>query len=106
MPWLAKGNPYIGCRIGDMAITNSPSKKKLTLYPPTKPLMDIEETIWAEEEDNGDQIIQPILTIDMYLGLIPHKEEIVISYFLQNLYSSPFLLGDIVIMEEWEILES
>ena len=82
-----------------MTITNGPSKNKLPIYDTTKPLMDTEEPIWREKEDNVYQIIEPILTIDMSLSLKPPKEDMVMSNFLQNLYSNPFVLGDVVIMQ-------
>lgn len=43
--WLDTIYAYIGCITRDMTITNGPYKKKLTLYPLAKPLMDIEEPI-------------------------------------------------------------
>lgn len=88
-----------------MTITNGTSKKKLTLYLPTKPLMDIEEPIWGEEEDSMAQTIHLVLNIDMALALRPPEEDTMIYNFLQNLYSGPFLLGDIVIMQDWEATE-
>ena len=39
----------------------------------------------------------------MSLSLIPPKEYVVMSNFLQNMYSSPFLLGYIDIMQDWEL---
>ena len=39
-PWLAIIDTYIRRRIEDMAIANDPSKNKMTLYPPAKPLFD------------------------------------------------------------------
>lgn len=52
-------------------------------------------------EDNMDKIIHPVLTIDMSLALKPPEEDTMISSFLQNLYSCPFLLRDIFIMQDW-----
>ena len=68
-PWLATTDAYIGCRTRDMTIINGPFKKKLTLYPLAKLLMDTEEPIQGEKEDNIDQIIQLVLTINMSLAL-------------------------------------
>ena len=81
-----------------MTISNGPSKKNLTVYPPAKILLGTKNSIWGEKEDDIDQFIHQILRIDMFLALITLEEHIVISNFLQNMYSNPFILGDVVIM--------
>jgi hypothetical protein len=43
IPWLATTNAFIGCREGEMTISNGLSIKKLTIYPPAQPIM---ENIW------------------------------------------------------------
>lgn len=50
-----------------------------------------------------DHIIHPVLTIDMSLSLRLLDEDVVMSNFLQNLYFNPFLLWDVVIMQDWEL---
>jgi hypothetical protein len=42
-PWLATTNAFIGCREGEMTISNGLSIQKLTIYPPNQPIMD---NIW------------------------------------------------------------
>jgi hypothetical protein len=42
-PWLAIANAFIGCREGEMTISNGLSIQKLTIYPPSQPIM---ENIW------------------------------------------------------------
>jgi hypothetical protein len=42
-PWLATTNAFIGCREGEMAISNGLSIQRLTIYPPTQPIM---ENLW------------------------------------------------------------
>jgi hypothetical protein len=42
-PWLAMANAFIGCRGGDMFISNGISSQKLTLFPPAKP---VTEELW------------------------------------------------------------
>ena len=37
-PWLATENDFIGCRDGEMTISNGLSTQKFILYPPTKPI--------------------------------------------------------------------
>ena len=41
--WLATTNAFIGCREGEMAISNGLSIQRLTIYPPTQPIM---ENLW------------------------------------------------------------
>lgn len=84
-----------------MIVVNGPIKKQLTLYPFVKPSFDIGDPFWVEEE--SDELVIPILTIDRALYLKKTEEDIMYSNFLQNLYDNPFLLGDIVILQDWEI---
>jgi len=40
-PWLAMANAYIGCHSSDMYISLGDSKKKVTLYPPTRSIQEL-----------------------------------------------------------------
>ena len=71
-----------------MAIANGFSAKKLTLYPPTKPSLDLEDSLWVGEKDNDP--ILPILTIDRALSLKEPEEDIMLSNFLQKFIISLF----------------
>jgi hypothetical protein len=51
IPWLATTDAYIGYRSGDMTISHKNSTKKLTLYPPAKPSLDLEKSSWIEYSD-------------------------------------------------------
>jgi hypothetical protein len=42
-PWLATTNAFIGYREAEMTISNGLSIQKLTIYPPTQPIM---ENLW------------------------------------------------------------
>jgi hypothetical protein len=42
-PWLATTNAFIGCREGEMTISNGLSIQNLTIYPPAQPIM---ENLW------------------------------------------------------------
>ena len=79
-----------------MTITYDLSKKKLKIYPPTNLSIDSEDLFWVEEED--DEPILLVLTIDKALSSTNYEEGTMYSNFLQNLYGSPFLLRDIVIL--------
>jgi hypothetical protein len=45
-PWLATTNTFIGCRGGDMFISNGIFSQKLTLFPPARPVT--EELCWLK----------------------------------------------------------
>jgi hypothetical protein len=42
-PWLATANAFIGCREGEMTVSNGLSIQKLTIYPSAQPIM---ENLW------------------------------------------------------------
>ena len=54
-PWLAA---FIGCRDGEMTISNGLSTQKLSLYPPAQP---VTKTLWWLEFSFGDENIEDIL---------------------------------------------
>ena len=52
IPWLATTNAFIGCRDGEMTISNGLSRQRLILYPPTQP---ITENSWWLTFSFGDE---------------------------------------------------
>ena len=59
-PWLATSNAFIGCREGEMTISNGFSIQKLITYPPSQPIM--ENIWWLEcpyENDYCEELILP-----------------------------------------------
>jgi hypothetical protein len=60
--WLATSDAYIGCRSGNMTISQGNSTKKLTLYPPSKPSPDLENSPWVEDSD--EKPAEPMITLD------------------------------------------
>ena len=53
-PWLAIADANINCRSGNMTISNGQEIKKLDLYPPAQPLLDLNTSIWpylGDEEE-------------------------------------------------------
>jgi hypothetical protein len=63
-PWLATTDAYIGCRAGNMTITDGLSQKKIVLYPPAQPLITKNIPMWVEEEEDLTQTNSyPIYTI-------------------------------------------
>lgn len=59
-PWLATVDAFIGCRSGDMFISNGISTKKFTLYPPTKKTIEIGSEEWIDDDDD----IQPVFNTE------------------------------------------
>ena len=54
-PWLDTANAFIGCRDGEMTISNGLSTQKLALYPPTQLVY---ETLWWLYYPFGDENIE------------------------------------------------
>ena len=47
IPWLATIDAYIGCRNGDMIISNGLATKKITLHHPTQTI--VHNPLWLED---------------------------------------------------------
>jgi len=66
-PWLATANAFIGCRAGEMCISNGTSTKTLIHYPLAQP---VEETLWWIEDPYGDENLEePLLSLDQAKAL-------------------------------------
>jgi hypothetical protein len=61
-PWLATTNAFIGCREGEMTISSGLSIHKLTIYPPTKPIM--ENLWWLECPYENEDWEEPMFPSD------------------------------------------
>ena len=56
-----------------MTISHRTSTKQLTLYPPCKPNIDLEATLWVDGEESDEEgEAHQVLFIDQYL-VIRHK---------------------------------
>ena len=55
IPWLDTASAFIGCRDGEMTISNGLSTQKLALYPPAQP---VTETLWWLDCPFGDENIE------------------------------------------------
>ena len=49
-PWLAIVDAFIGCRSGEMFMSNGNYTNKFTLYPPARTTIDTETEEWIEDE--------------------------------------------------------
>jgi hypothetical protein len=81
-PWLATVDAFIGCRSGEMTISNGASMKKLILYPPTKPV--VEDSLWVEYPYKDEEITQPLLTIEQSRGLKEQTEDNFLNQFIST----------------------
>jgi hypothetical protein len=61
-PWLATTNAFIGCREGEMTISNGLSIQKLTIYSPDQPIM--ENIWWLECPYENEDWEEPIFPSD------------------------------------------
>jgi hypothetical protein len=79
-PLLATTNAFIGCREGEMTISNDISIQKLTIYPPTQPIM---ENIWCLEcpYQNKDWE-EPVFPSDHAWALQEHTTKNVLNQFI------------------------
>jgi hypothetical protein len=79
IPWLVTTNAFIGCREGEMAISNGRSIQNLTIYPPTQPIM--ENIWWLEFPYKNNDWEEPILPSDHARALQEHTTENVLNQF-------------------------
>lgn len=65
-PWLATTDAYIGCRLGDMTISDGRNTKMFLLCPPAQPTQDINNPIWPNvgEEAKDINLVAKIMMID------------------------------------------
>ena len=79
-PWLATTNSFIGCRGGDMFISNGFPSQKLTLYPPTQPVAKYLQ--WLTCPYNEDELEEPLFSVDEFSVLQEPIEDNILSQFL------------------------
>ena len=92
-PWLVAINAHINCRLGNMIISNGEQTKELTLYPPTQPLLDIEDPTWVSS-DSDDYVL--VLTIEQVHYSKDQTDEAILVNFLQNRYEFNDILETMV----------
>jgi hypothetical protein len=66
-PWLATSNAIIGCREDEMAISNGLSIQKITIYPPTQPIM--ENLWWIEFPYENENWEEPVWLSDHFWAI-------------------------------------
>ena len=79
-PWLATANDFIGCRDGEMTISNGLSKQIIILYPPAQP---ITKNSWWLNYFFGDEDFDDLsLPSDFSWELQEHTTENVLNQFV------------------------
>jgi hypothetical protein len=79
-PWLATTNAFIGCREGEMTISNGLSIQKLTIYPPAQPIM--ENIWWLECPYENEDWEEPVFPSDHAWALQEHTTKNVLNQFI------------------------
>ena len=81
-PWLATADPCINYQSGFMTISDGIETKNLTLYPPARPSLEAETSLYMEpEEEEG---VQPLLTIGKALSFKDETEDDSINNFISE----------------------
>jgi hypothetical protein len=65
-----------------MFISHGDLVKQVTLYPPAKPLTEMENSICYDNVDNDEKILQSIFTVDQPMNFKGNTEENQINTFL------------------------
>ena len=87
-PWLATTDTYIGCRSGNMVISNGHNTKNLVLYPPAEPdapkkSKSGKKVVFMVEVEEEEEV-RPVLTIGPALQLKMESEDDVITSFMND----------------------
>ena len=66
--WLATVDAFLGCRARSMIISKENESKRISLYPPTKSLIELEHMSWLIDTDCEDEIVQPLFGISQAIN--------------------------------------
>lgn len=58
--------------------------KQVTLYPPTKPLTNMENILWYHNAGSDDKFVHLVFTLDQVMNFKGNREENQINTFLCN----------------------
>jgi hypothetical protein len=82
-PWLATNNAFIGCREGEMTISNGLPIQKLTIYPAAQPIM--ENIWWLECPYENKDWEEPSFPSDHAWALQEHTTKDVLNHFISTI---------------------
>jgi hypothetical protein len=84
-PWLATADAFIGCRTGNMIISHGTERKQITLYPPAQKPSVIDQLPWLDETNQQqEEVIQPILSINQAFDFREENNEDLLDYFISE----------------------
>jgi len=68
-PWLATIDDLIGCRPGEITISNGHYVKNITLHPLDQPI--VENILWLEDlyANDNEEVVHLVLTIEQAMKL-------------------------------------
>lgn len=90
-PWLATTNACIGCRSGDMTISDGYSIKKLTLYSLALPQLEFGDVVWPDlGEEEEVNCVANLMMITREPFIAPQKREDILSNILLNNYITEY----------------
>ncbi|XP_059073393.1 uncharacterized protein LOC131874162 [Cryptomeria japonica] len=87
-PWIAIADAYIGCRFGDMTISNGNTTKKLILFPPAKPHEEDDTPVWPDLGDEVEEVnsLKTLIMIGRSSILKLQDDNEILSQIIQNNY--------------------
>ena len=84
-PWLATVYAFTGCIYRNMFLSWGDSIKQVTLYPPTKSVIKLQEILWYDDESSDREITQPLFTIDQVMSFKETTKDNQINSMLCNI---------------------
>lgn len=87
-PWLATIDAYIGCRSGNMTISNGITTKTLTLYSLAQPQLDQEKVVCPDigEEAEEFNFVQQLMMLTRESFIELQEDDSVLSNIIENHY--------------------
>lgn len=82
-PWLATVDAFIGCRSGNMIISQGTERKKLTLYPSAQS-PTLEHNLWLDDKYNDKEEVQSVFSINQIYDFQEHNNDDLVELFLSQ----------------------
>jgi hypothetical protein len=84
-PWLETVDAYIDCRCRSMTIFHRSSTKKISFYPPSKPIIDQKTPILVDDgEDEDEEVSLQVFSMDQYLAIKENTKDNEINDFIAS----------------------
>jgi hypothetical protein len=69
-PWSATINALISSILGNMIISRGSERKKVTLYPPARSIIELEQMSWLEETNSKEETFHYFFNINQAINFI------------------------------------